>query len=103
MESKKKLSLIVTKSFLRGSKVNISLAFISKSYLMVPKTIRLNATNYFIMKASNKRQVQQIASNYLPDIDFKDFMKIFKENTKELYSFLVKDTTLSADNPIQFR
>ena len=69
----------------------------------MPKTIRLNATHYFIMKIPNKREFQQIASNHLSDIDFKDFMKLYKNYFKESYSFLVNDTTLSTDNPLRFR
>ena len=46
MESNKKLSPIDTELFLRGRKLNISLSFISQSYVKVPKTIRLNATNF---------------------------------------------------------
>ena len=49
----------------------------------MPKTIRLNATHYFIMKISNKRELQQIVSNRLSDIDFKDFMKLYKDYTKD--------------------
>ena len=50
-----------------------------------------------------KRELSQIASNHLFDIDFKDFMKVYKDHTKEPYSFLVNDTTLSSDNPLRFR
>ena len=49
----------------------------------VPKTVKLNATHYFVMKIPNKRELQQIASNNLVDIDFKDFMKFHKDYTKE--------------------
>ena len=77
--------------------------FLTQSYFKVPKTIRLNATYYFIMKIPNKRELQQIASNYSSDIDLKDFMKPYKDYTKELYSFLVNDTTLSFDNPLRYR
>ena len=76
MESNKKLSPIFTELFLRGRKLNISLAFISQSYFKVPKTIRLNATHYFIMKRPNKRELQQIPSNHSSDINFKYFMKL---------------------------
>ena len=91
MESKKKLSPVVTEFFLRGRKLNISHPFISQSYFQVPKTIRLNATHYFIIKTPNKRELQQIASNHLPEINFKNFMKPYKDYTKEPYSLLVKD------------
>ena len=55
------------------------------------------------MKISNKQELQQIVSNHLSDIDFKNFMNLYKEYTKEPYSFLVNDTTLSSDNPLRFR
>ena len=73
--------------FLRGRKLNISLVFISQSYFTVPKTIRLNATHYFIMKIPNKIELQQIASNHLSDIDFKGFINLYKDYTKESYLF----------------
>ena len=98
MESNKKLSPINIEFFFRGRKHNILLAFIVQSYFKVSKTIRLNVTHYFIMKIPNKRELQQIASNHLSDIDFKDFMKLYKDYTKEPHSFLVNDTTLSSDN-----
>ena len=67
------------------------------------KTIRLNTTHYFIRKILNTRELQQITSNHLFIIDFKDFMKLYKDYTKKPYSFLVNDTTLSSDNSLQFR
>ena len=50
-------------------------------YFKARKTLRLNATHYFIMKTLNKRELQQIASNHSSDIDFKDFIKLYKERT----------------------
>ena len=73
--------------FLRERKPNISLIFISQSYLKLPKPIRLDLIQYFIIKIPNKRELQQIASNHSSDIDFKDFIKFYKEYTKEPYSF----------------
>ena len=55
------------------------------------------------MKIPNKRELQQIVLNHSSDIDFKDFMNIYKKSTKEPYSFLVNDTTLPLDNPLRFR
>ena len=85
MKYNKNLSPIATELFLRGRKLNISLIFISQSYFKVPKTIRLNTTHYFIMKIPNKRELKQIASNHSSEIDFKDFMKLYKEYTKGPY------------------
>ena len=75
--------------FLRGSKLNISLVLISESYFKVPKTIRLNVMHYFIMKIPNKRELQHISSSHPSEIDFKDFMKLYKEYTKELYHQII--------------
>ena len=69
----------------------------------MPKDIKLNSTRFFIVKISNKRELQQIALNYSSYIDSKDFMKIYKKYTVEPYSFLVNDTTLPSDNPLRFR
>ena len=85
MKSNKNLSPIATELFLRGRKLNISLIFISQSYFKVPKTIRLNTTHYFIMKIPSKRELKQIASNLSSEIDFKDFMKLYKEYTQGPY------------------
>ena len=56
---------------------------------------------YFIMKIPNKRELQQIVRNHLPDIEFKDFMKLYKDYTKEPFSFSVNDSTLPSDNPLR--
>ena len=61
------------------------------------------STHFLIMKILNKRELEQIALNHSSDIDFKDFMKIYKICTAELYSFLLNDTTLPSDNPLRFR
>ena len=69
----------------------------------MPKTIRLNATHYFIIEIPNKGELQEIASNHSSDIDFKDFMKLHKDYTNEPYLYLVNDATLLSDNPLRFR
>ena len=43
------------------------------------------------MKIPNKRELQQIEINHSSDVDFKDFMKIYKKYTAEPYYFLVDD------------
>ena len=62
MLSNKKFDPIVTESFIRSRKLNISLVFITESYFAVPKNIRLNSTHYFIMKIPNRRDLQQISN-----------------------------------------
>ena len=50
------------------------------------------------MKINNKRELQNITINHSANIDYKDFMKIYRECTKEPYSFLTIDTTLPASD-----
>ena len=103
MINNKKLDSIVTELFIRGRKLNISIVFITQSYFKVPKDVRLNSTHFFIIKIPNKRGLQQTALNHSSDIDFKDFIKIYKKYAKEPYSFFVNDTTLPSDDPLRFR
>ena len=103
MINSKKLNSIATELFIRGRKLNISLVFITQSYFKVPKDVRLNSTHFFIMKIPNKRELQQIALNHSSDIDFKDFIMIYKKCTAKQYSFLVNVTTLASDNRLRFR
>ena len=69
----KKCQSIIKELFIRCRKINISLVFISQSYFSVPKDVRLNSTHYLIMKINNKRELQNIAINHSPDIDYQDF------------------------------
>ena len=103
MLSNKKLNPIVAELFLREIKLNISLVFITESYFAVPKNIRPNSTHYFVTKIPNKRELQQIAFNHSSDIDFQDFMNLYKKCTAEPHSFLIIDTTLASDNSLHFR
>ena len=94
MINNKKPSSIVTELFIRGTKLNISIVFITKSYFKVLQDVRLSSTHFFILKISNKRELQQIALNHSPDIEFKDFIKIYEKFTPEPYYFLANDATL---------
>ena len=63
---------------------------------------RLNST-HLIMKINNKRELQNIAINHSADIDYQDFIKIYRECTKEPYNCLTRDTKLPASDPLRFR
>ena len=99
----KKLNPVVVELFIRGRKLNTSIVFITQMYFKVLKDVRLNSTHFLIMKIPNKRELQQIALNHSSDIDFKDFIKLYKKCTAETYYFLVNDTTLPSDDPLRLR
>ena len=92
--SNKKLNSIVTELFIRGRKLSISLVFITQSCFKVPKDVRLNSTHFFVLKIPNKRELRETALNHSSDIDFQDFLNLYKQFTAKPYSFLVNDTVL---------
>ena len=63
--------------------------------------------HYFIMKilfySISLWELQQITFNYLWDIDFQDFMSLYKKFNAKPYSLLVIDATVASDNPLCFR
>ena len=97
----KKFLAIIKKLFIRCRKLSIYLVFITQSYFSVPKEARLNSTHYLII--SNKRELQNIATKHSADIDYKDYIKIYRNCANKPYYFLTIDTTLPADNPLRFR
>ena len=99
----KKFQAIIKEMFIRGRKINISLVFINQSYFSVPKDVRLNWTHCFIMKINGKRELQNIGINHSADIDYKDFIKTYRECRRDPYNFLTIDATLASSNPLRFR
>ena len=83
----KRFQAMIKELFSRCRKLNISLVFITQSYFSVPKEVRLNSTLYLIMTIHKKRELQQSAINHSADIDYKDLLKIYRNCTKEPYSF----------------
>ena len=65
MISNKELNSIGTELFIRGKKLNILLFLLHNLILLHQKNIRLNSTQYFIMKIPNTRELQQIVHQIL--------------------------------------
>ena len=86
----KKFQSIIKELFIRCRKINISIVFITQSYFSVPKD-------------DNKRELQNIAINHCADIGYGDFIKIYREYTKEPYKILAIGTTLPASDLLRFR
>ena len=56
-----------------------------------------------IININNRRELQNIAINQSADIDYQDFMKMYRKCTKEPYNTLTIDSTLPASDPLRFR
>ena len=55
------------------------------------------------MKINNRKELQNIMINHSADIDYKDFLKNYRECTREPYYFLTIDTTFPASDSLRFR
>ena len=98
----KKFQAIIKELFIRCRKLNIPLVFIIQPYFSVPKDVRLNSTHCLILKINSRKELQDIAMNHSADIDYNDFMRIYRERTRKLYSCFTIDTTLPASDPLRF-
>ena len=76
--------------------------FITQSYFFVPKDFGINSRRYLITKINNKRELRNIAANHSADIDYNNFVKIYRECTKEPYFFLTIDPTLPVSDFLTF-
>ena len=55
------------------------------------------------MKTPSKQKLQQIVFNHYSEIDFKDFIDLYKKCTEKAYSFLDVDAIFALNNPLCFR
>ena len=93
--SDKKAQQVLKDLFIRCRKLNISLCFLTQCYFSVPKDVRLNCTHYIIFKLNNKRELQNTAIRHSADINYKDFVNIYRKCTEKPYNFLTIDTTVN--------
>ena len=54
------------------------------------------------MNIHSKSELQNTATNHLADIDYKDFLKIYRKCTSEPYYFFTIDTTLPVKYLLRF-
>ena len=83
----KKFQAMVKELFIRCRKLNISVLFITQSYFYVLKDVRLNTTYYFIMKITNKRELQNIDVIILQMLITKILRKFTENAQKNLFIF----------------
>ena len=101
--SSTKFKAIIKELFIRCRKLNISIVFITQSYFRTPKDARLNSMHYVIIKIQSRKELQNIGLENSGDINFKDFLKVYKDYTSEPYSCMIINTTVPSGNPMRFR
>ena len=66
-----KLDSIVTELFIRGTKLNISLVFVTQSYFKVPKDVRLNTTRFLLQKFQIEENFKKLHETIHPILKLK--------------------------------
>ena len=101
IEYNKNFKRIIKELFYRACKINVSIVFITQSYLRALKDARLNSTHYIIMKINNKKELKRIAEEKSGHLDYKDFLKMYNYFTEEPYSFMTKDARPTGTIPFK--
>ena len=101
--SSTKFKAIIKELFIRCRKLNISIVFITQSYFRTPKDARLNSMHYVIIKIQSRKELQNIGQENSGDINFKDFLKVYKDYTSKPCSCMIINTTVPSGNPMRFR
>lgn len=68
----------------------------------MPKDVRQNFTQLFIIKIPNRQELHETDINHSSDTDFDGFKRLSKICTAELYLFLVIDTSLPSGDLLHF-
>ena len=76
--------------FIRCRKRNASIIYQTQNLFATPKNIRKNC-NYVLLFSTNKREISEIAKTYGNDIDFKEFVRLYKIATSEPYGWMLID------------
>ena len=74
MRNYKKVNPIVSELFIRGRKLNISLAFIAQSYFSMPKDTILICTHYFVIKFQINKNLNKLHPKIYQILTFKTLL-----------------------------
>ncbi|GMF35757.1 unnamed protein product [Phytophthora lilii] len=77
--------------FIRGRKCGFSMIYISQSYFGIPKTIRINSQYVILGRNLTQRDLGIICRDFPSDRPIKDFISIYKKETREHLSTLMMD------------
>jgi hypothetical protein len=79
--------------FIRGRKLagGISLIYLTQSYFLTPKTIRVNCDYVILKKLNSTKDLTYILREYNLGVDKKTLLKLYSEATRESSDFLLID------------
>lgn len=76
--------------FIRCRKKNASIIYQTQNLFKTPQNIKKNC-NYIILFSTNKGEQKEIAKQYGSDIDYQEFLKIYRDATSSPFGWLLID------------
>jgi hypothetical protein len=88
---------IIEEYYIRGRHKNCIVFYLSQTYSGIPITIRRNTRLYLLYAVSRGRDIGLIQSDVSPELDTKQFKKLFHQATMQPHSFLWVDRYATPD------
>jgi len=82
----------LTHIIIKHRHIPITVALLAQSWTGIPRTIRLNTTQFAIFKTGDKTQLKQIYDTFANTIPYEEFELIYKEAVSKPHGFLFIDT-----------
>ena len=85
---------------IRGRKIGkgVSICYLAQSFFKIPKIIRQQFNYLILLKLSSARDLNLIMSDFSLGMDRKELALVYKDATKEKFSFLKVDIDNEVDN-----
>ena len=97
----KKNEAIIKDLFIRCKKIKYFTCIYHSVLFFCSKRCEIKFNTLFDYQNQQQKRITKYCY-YSADIDSKDFVKVYREYTKEPYSFLTINTILPASNPLRF-
>jgi len=82
----------LTHMIIKHRHIPITIALLAQSWTGIPRTIRLNTTQFAIFKTGDKTQLKQIYDTFANTIPYEEFESLYKEAVAPPHGFLFIDT-----------
>lgn len=79
--------------FMRGRHSNISIIITSQEYMLIPKTIRVNASQVILYEIHNRKEQRTISEEHGNGLSQKDFNGLCKQVWKTPFACMMVDYT----------
>lgn len=84
--------------YIAGRKCNMTMVFLSQSYFKVDKVIRGQLNYLILLKLSSNKDLKLVLSDYSLGVEKEELIEIWKDATKEKFSFLKIDINTGDPN-----